>query len=142
VVIDECFLVFFAHAIEWVESTSEVTLESLASFDDLSHDLVSLGLGNSWTEWEAIEVSSNSDSSGDNHSGVFWGEVSVGNTLGGHVRGVGVFGLVTVIVLDNLVEKLVELGVRVMGAGIKADSGVEVLNTGEDHCLECNSLSA
>ena len=46
------------------------------------------------------------------------------------------------IVLDNLVEKLVELGVRVMGAGIEADSGVEVLNTGEDAGLEGNSLIA
>ncbi len=49
---------------------------------------------------------------------------------------------VTAIVLNNLVEKLVELGVRVVGAGIKADSGVEVLNTGEDDGLEGNSLIA
>jgi len=48
----------------------------------------------------------------------------------------------SVIVLDNFVEKLVELGIRIVGAGIKADSGVEVLNTGEDAGLEGDTLVA
>jgi hypothetical protein len=43
-VINERLLIFFAHAIKWVESTSEVTFEGLASCNDLSHDLISLNL--------------------------------------------------------------------------------------------------
>ena len=50
--------------------------------------------------------------------------------------------LVTVIVLDDLVEEFVELGVRIVRAGIDTDSRVEVLHTREDASLEGNSLSA
>lgn len=63
VIVDQLFLVLLAHALKWVEGTLEVILESVAGLDNLCHDLVSLGLGNSWTEWVSSEVSSNSDSS-------------------------------------------------------------------------------
>ena len=76
---------FFGHAIEWVESTGEVTFEGLASGNDLRHDLVSLHLGDTWTEWVSSEVSSNSDSSGNNHCGVLLSEVGISDTGGGHV---------------------------------------------------------
>jgi len=52
---------------------------------------------------------------------------------------VGVSWLVAVVVLDNLVEKFVELGVRVMRAGVETDAGVKVLHTGENAGLECNA---
>lgn len=78
-IVNKLLLNFFVHAIEWVESSLEVTGESAASLYDLSHDFVSLGLGDSWTEWVSIKVSTNSDSGGNNHGGVLLGEFSVLN---------------------------------------------------------------
>ena len=49
---------------------------------------------------------------------------------------------VTVVVLDDLVEKLVELVVGVVGASIDADSRVLVGNTRENAKFEGNTLLA
>ena len=47
-----------------------------------------------------------------------------------------------VIVGDALVEELVEGGVGVVGAGVDTNSGVLVLNSGEDASLERNAFFA
>lgn len=47
-----------------------------------------------------------------------------------------------VIVLNDLVEELVELGVSIMRSSIDTDSGVEVLDAGENAGLEGNALCA
>jgi hypothetical protein len=142
VIVNQLLLGGLIHALEWVEGTLEIALKSVASLDDLGHDFESLFLGDSWTEWVPSEISSNSNSSGDNHGGIILWELSVLNALGTHSRGVGVLWLMTVVVLDNLIEELVELGVSIVRACVDTDSGIEVLNTGEDAGLECNSLSA
>ena len=142
VIVDQLLLVGLAHTVEWVELTLEVTLESVASSDNLVHDLISLSLGDTWSKWVTSKVSSNSDSSGDNHSGIILGELSVLDTIGGHVGGVRSSWSVSVVVLDDLVEELVELGVSIMRSGVNTDSGVEVLDTGENACLEGNAFSA
>jgi len=46
---------------------------------------------------------------------------------------------VTVVLLDNLVEELVEALVGIMGTSIKADTRVQVLDTREDASFECYS---
>ena len=70
---DELVLVLLGHAFEWVEFSSEVTLEALASLDDEVHDLISLLLGDTWSKRESLKVTSNTDSCGYNHiSLVLW----------------------------------------------------------------------
>ena len=85
VIVNELLLILSGHGLEWGEFTLEITIEVLTSLHDLVHDLESLLLGDTWTEWEFGEVSSNSDSSGDNHSGVLLIELSVSNSIRGHV---------------------------------------------------------
>jgi hypothetical protein len=49
---------------------------------------------------------------------------------------------VTVVVLDDLVEELVEGSVGVVGTSIDTDARVEVLDTGEDASFERYTLGA
>jgi len=45
---------------------------------------------------------------------------------------------VTVIVKNDLIEELVELVVSVVGTSVNTDTGINVLNTGEDASFESN----
>jgi len=141
-VVNELLLNSGVHTFERVESSLEVTFEGVASGDNLSHDLVSLNLGDSWTKRVVSQVSSNSNSSGLDHSAVFLGEFSVLNAVGGHVRSVFGFRAVLVVVGNALVEELVELGVSVVRSSVDSDTGVLVLDTREDASLESNALRA
>ena len=136
VVLDELLLGSRIHTLEWVESTLEIAFEGLSSLGDLLHDLKSLSLGDTWTKRVALEVSANSDSSRVDHGGVLFGELSVLKTLGLHVRSVGSIGLVAVVLLNDLIEEFVELGVSVMRSSVETDSGVKVLDSREDAGLE------
>ena len=51
------------------------------------------------------------------------------------------FGVVFVVVLDNLVEELVEGLVRVVGASVSTNAGVDVLASREDAHLEGDTTS-
>ena len=55
------------HTFKRVEGSLEVTFELLAGLDDVLHDLESLFLADTWSEGEASEVSSNTDTCGNNH---------------------------------------------------------------------------
>ena len=136
---DELFVGGLIHALKRVEGTSEVIGERLASLDDSVHDIVSLLIGDTGTKREALEVSADSDTSGLDHRGVLLGEVSVGEALGVHVRHMLVRGAMLVVVRDDLVEELAESGVRVVGTGVGADAGVEVLDTRKDADLEADT---
>ena len=135
-ILDELLLGLLVHAFKGVELTLEVTLEGFASLDDLVHDVVSLGLGNTWSEWEVGEVTSNSDSSGLYHLCLVFRKHWGVEGSGIHVRLVVVFWLVTVVVLDDLIEELVELLVGALGSSVNTDSGIEVLASGEDTGFE------
>jgi len=141
-VIDKLLLSGRVHTFERVESTFEVTFEGLASGDNLSHDLISLGLADTWAERVVSQVSSNSDSCGLDHFGVIFSEISVFDTIRGHIRSVlGVRG-VLVVVGDALVEKLVEGGVSIVRSSVDSDTGVLVGDTREDASFESNALRA
>ena len=137
-VLDELLLGGLIHTLEWVESTGKIAFEGLGSGGDLLHDLESLLLGDTWSKWVSVEVSSNSNSSGDDHGGLLLGELSVLEGGGIHIRDVLVLWSVLMVVHDDLIEKLVESGVGVLGTSVEADTGVEVLNTREAHHLEGN----
>ena len=141
-VFDQLLLGSSLHSLEWVEGTFEISLEGIASLNNLVHDLKSLVLGDTWAEWVASKVSSNSDSGRFDHSGISLLELGVLDALGVHLGGVGGTWSMTVIVFDDLVEELGELSVGIVRSGIKSDSGVEVLDTREDAGLESDTLSA
>jgi len=140
VIVNELLLDFGFHTLKRVELTLKVTFELVASLDDLVHDLKSLLLGDTRAERVTSKVSTNSNSSGLDHLGVFLTE-GRGNEVGGvHVGNVlGIRG-VTVVVLDNLIEELVELAVGFVGTGIDTDTGVKVLDTGVDAGLESDTI--
>jgi len=142
VVSDELCSCCFVHAFEWVEGTSEVTLELAAGVDDLGHDLESLLFGDTWSEWISGQVSSDSDSSGGDHSGIGFREVGVGETSGVHAGNVLGLWSVTVVLLNNFVEKFAELGVRCVGTSVEADSGIKVCNSREAASLEADARGA
>jgi len=127
------------HTLKWVECTCQVTFKSFASCNNLCHNFVSLCLGNTWTEWISVAVSSYSDSGWINHSWVFLWKVSIGKTFRFHAWCVHVCWSMTMIFLNNFVEKLVESSVSIVWSGIETNSWVLVLDTWEDHCFERNS---
>mmetsp|Transcript_48843 Transcript_48843/g.66506 ORF Transcript_48843/g.66506 Transcript_48843/m.66506 type:complete len:318 (-) Transcript_48843:69-1022(-) len=140
VVVDKLLLGSFIHTFKRVESTLEVTLEVLASLNNGVHDLKSLLFGDTRSERESSKVSANSNSGGFDHLGVFLTErrgnevsrVHVGNVLGS--------GSVTVVVLNNLIEELVELRVSFVGTSVNTNTRVKVLDTGEDAGLESDTV--
>jgi hypothetical protein len=142
VVSDELFSCCFVHAFEWVEGTSEVTLELAAGVNDLGHDLESLLLGDTWSEWISGQVSSDSDSSGGDHGGIGFREVGVGETRSVHAGNVLGVWSVTVVLLNNFVEKFAELGIRVVGTSVEADSGIKVCDSREAASLEADASGA
>jgi hypothetical protein len=135
-VVDELVLSGLIHALERVEGTLEVIIEDLGGLDDVVHDLKSLILGDTRAERIVSEVSADSDTGGVDHGSILLGELSILEALAGHVRLVLISGLVTVVLLNDEIKELVELGVRIVGAGIETDARVEVLHTREDASLE------
>ena len=122
VIVDKFLLSIFVHALKRIESSLKISFEGIASSDNLGHDFVSLFFGNSRSERVVSQVSSNSDSSGVDHSGIFFSKFSVLNIVSGHVGGVFSLWSVFVVVGDALVEKLVEAFVGVVRTGIDTNT--------------------
>jgi len=121
-IINQFLLIFFVHALEWVESTFKISSESAASLNDFVHDFESLLFGDTWTEWVVSHVSSNSDSSAVNHSAILSAEFSIDETCSVHVGDVACISLVAVILLNDLIKKFVEAGVSIVRSSIKTNS--------------------
>lgn len=111
VIIDELLLDGGVHTLERVESTLEISVEIGSSLNDGVHNLKSLCLGNTWTKRISSEIPADTDTSGVYHSSFIGGEISVLETLGGHISNVLISFLVTVIFFDNSIKKLFELSV-------------------------------
>lgn len=73
-IIDKLLLDFLAHTVKWVEGSLEVTFKGLQGLYDLVHNIESLLLGETRPKWEISQVSSYSDSCGDDHGSIFWGK--------------------------------------------------------------------
>lgn len=126
---NELVLIFLGHSFEWIEGSLKITFEFITGSNDFVHDLESLFFGDTWSEWVVSQVSSDSDSSGVDHSRFFLTEVSVGKLISIHIRLMLVTWLVSVVLFDNSVEDLVELFVSVVRTSIDTDSRVKVSNT-------------
>ena len=131
-IIDELLSDSFVHSFEWVEGSLEVFIKVVGGFDNFVHDLKSLILGDSWSEWVIGQVSSNSNSSRNDHGGFIFSEFSVGQTFGLHFRLMLGVNSVLMVLFNDLIEELVEALVRVVRTGIASDSRVKVLNSRED----------
>ena len=132
----------FAHAFERVEGTSEVSLEFATGFNNFVHDLESLLFADSGSERISGQVSSDSDSSGGNHGGIGLGELGLLETRSDHAGNVHGVLSVTVVLLNNFVEKFAELGIRVVGTSVEADSGIKVCDSREAASLEADASGA
>ena len=62
-IINKLLLILGAHRIKSIESTCKVTIELIASLNDLVHDLVTLLVGDTWSKREFSQVSADSDTS-------------------------------------------------------------------------------
>lgn len=82
VVLNEFFLILFAHAFKRVEFSCEVTFEGVKGTHDLVHDFKSLCLGKTRSERVISKVSADSDTGGDDHLGILFSE-GRGLELGG-----------------------------------------------------------
>ena len=139
-IVNELLLGGSVHAVERVELSSEVTLELVASLNDLSHDGVTLLVGDSWSKRELGQVSSNSDTGGLDHSGALLIE---GRALEGgsvHVGDVLSILLVGMVIFNDRVEELAESCVGVLRASVDTDAGVDVLAAREDALLERDTV--
>ena len=129
-------LLLLGELVKGVESTSEVTLVGLESLADLLDDRESLFVGDAGSKGEFSEVTTDTNTGGDDHLSFIFGKgraVKLGSVHAGDV-----FGVLTVLVvlIDDLVEKGSEGGVGAVGTGVSTDAGVDVLATGEDAGLE------
>jgi hypothetical protein len=136
VVLDELGLSLLVHALEGVEGTLEIALEGLESWNNLVHDLESLLLGKSGAKREVSEVTADSDSGRNDHSGILSGQGRSVKLLGVHIGNVLGTLSVLVVVLNNLVEEGSKDLVAVVRASIDTDAGIGVLASGEDGLSE------
>ena len=104
VISNKLILVSLTHSGERIVLSSEFNLEAVASLNNLLLDLVSLCLGNSWTKREFSQVSSDSDSSTDDHGSVFSWEWRALKFLVVHVTNMFVSLLMSVILFNHWVE--------------------------------------
>ena len=119
---DELLTGGLIHAVERVELTGELTLEGVASLSDLLHDLITLFVGDTGAKRVVSKVTADTDTGGVDKGSLFLRERRAVELGGVHVGDVLVAGLVTVVVLDDSVEELVEGSVRVHGASVAADA--------------------
>lgn len=130
-ILNELLLNLWAHSIEWIVSTCKLTSEAVKSFDNHSLDLFSsFWVVDTWSKWESIQVSSNSDSCAPDHSCLIWWEIWGIQSIIWILSGVKVTsGVVSMILHDDWIEDVSELSVRVLGACIDTNSRIDVLTS-------------
>lgn len=133
---DELLSDLLVHASEGVEFALQIALEGFTSCDDLLHDLLSLFVGDAGSKSDAIEVAANADTGALDHLGIFLGEWRAMKTFAVHLRDVMVSLLVAVVLLNEWVEELAELGVGVVRACVDTNARVNILAATENAGLE------
>ena len=141
-VLNELLLDLWAHSIEWIVSTCKLTGETVKSFDNHSLNLCSsLWVVDTWSKWESIQVSSNSDSCAPDHSCLIWWEIWGIQSIIWILSGVEVTsGVVSMILHDDWIEDVSELSVRVLGTGIDTNSRIDVLTSRVNGVSEWESI--
>lgn len=140
VVSDELRLSILVHALEGVEGTLEVACQSIEAGDNLVHDLESLLLGESGSKRVVSEVTADSDSCRNDHSGIVASEGWSVELLGIHIRDVLSALAVLVVVVNDQVEEGSKGLVGIVRASIDTNAGVGVLAAGEDTLSEGEAI--
>ena len=105
-----------------VEVTSEITSVRLESLCNSLQNLFSLLVGDSWAKRVVGEVTADTDTGGDNHSGLVSRELRAVKLAGVHVGDVLAILAVLVVHLNNLVEERGEGGIGVVGTSIATNA--------------------
>ena len=134
-------LVSSAHRAERVESAFKITCESVASQNNLLLNLITLFTSDTRAERIVSKVATNTDACRLDHGCVLsregWalklGVVHVTYVLGSLA--------VTMVLLNNLVHQRSEGSVGVVAASVDTNTGVCILGTREDSCLERDTTS-
>jgi hypothetical protein len=140
VISDELSLIFSSHFWEGVVFTLKFSGEFVKSRDDEIFGLNSVNSGDLGTEWESGEVSSNSDSSGVDHLVLILWEWWALKLVDIHGRNVLISLGVTVVVIDNFIEKWGESIVGIVGSSVDTNTRVGPFGSGEDSLLESESV--
>jgi len=139
VISNKLFFFFLWHRTEWVESSSQITLESLTCFNNFVHNLNSLFICNTWCKWISLEIATDTNTSWNNHGLlVLWKRwalqlwrVHIGSVLG--VRAVLVVGF------NYLVKEFIENLVWAVRTSVATNTWVDVLGSWNDASFEWNS---
>lgn len=140
VVSNQLLLSFSIHAIEGVELASKVTFKGVASLHDLIHDIVTLLVGDTRAKRVISKVAAHTDACRVDESCFFLRERWAVQFISVHVRDVFVAGLVTMVLLNDLIKELAEDSIGVLRASVAADTRVNVLSAREDTSLERNTI--
>ena len=110
---DKLLRLLRSHGLQGIESTSELTIKLATSLDDLLFDRVSLLIGNSGSKRELSQITSNSDTSGNDHGSVFRGKWWALKLSVVHVTNVAPVEVVFVVVLDDGLKERCKAVVRI-----------------------------
>jgi len=137
---DELVLLSWGHLWERVIFTLKISAEFSKSGGYEGFNLESLLSGNGSTEWVSSEVSSNSNSSGVDHLVLVSREWWAVKFLVVHVGDVFIVNTMSVVLLDDLVEKWGEGVVGIVGSSVDTNTRVGPLSTGEDSLFERETI--
>ena len=122
VVSNQLILLSFGHAAEGIESTSKLSLESVAGLYNLLLNGNTLLTGDSRAQREVSEVAADTDSSRFDHSSVFWREGRALQLPVVHIADVASVLSVTMVLFNNTVHQRSEGFIGLMTACIDTDS--------------------
>ena len=138
---NELCLSCLIHAFDRVEGTGKLALESLASLNNLSHDLFSLHLRDTWAKWIIGQVATNSDACRLDHSSISFFKGWALELSMVHVADVASTLRMPVILLYDPIHEWSKSCVRVMRACIDTDTRVNILASGQDGGFEVESAA-
>lgn len=139
VISNKLFALFLSKCVKRVELASEVASVWFECLSNSGHDFDSLFVCDAWSKSVIFKVTTNTDTSWNNHCCIFLRERWAIEFWGVHVGDVFSINTVFVIHLNDLIEELVESFVWIMGSGITANSWVDVLGSRQDASSEWNS---
>ena len=122
VVSNQLLLLSFSHGSKRIECSGKLTLEGIASLNDLLLNSIALLAGNSRTKREVSQVATNSDTSRLDHGGILRWERRALEFRMVHVTDMTSIFAVTMVLLNDLVHERSEGLIRLMAACIDTDA--------------------
>ena len=127
---------------QWCQTVIPSLVLSFQVHQYLWHSLlnqVSLFFGNTWSKWEILEISSESNPSWNNHCWLFSCEGRTFKFCVIQITDVHSFFRVAVVSLDDLIKKPVECIIWMVTSSIYSYTWIYILNSRKYHPLKWNS---